>query len=97
MTCNHDNLVRFRVEALKFFIMNIFIGYYLICLLYCFFQLGVKYKREYNDGQIGLSPGLDVLMVVILSWLLAPIDVVLTWIRMVRESEKRKNNDEKIL
>jgi hypothetical protein len=77
--------------------MNIFIGYYIISLLYCFYQLGVKYKKEYNDGQIGLSPGLDVLMVVILSWLLAPIDVILTWVRMVKESETRKKQDEKIL
>jgi len=40
---------------------------------------------------------LDVLMVVILSWLLAPIDVILTWVRMVKESETRKKQDEKIL
>lgn len=77
--------------------MNIFITYYVICVIYCFYKLFANYQKNYNDGMIGLSPGLDGLMVVFMAGILAPIDVVLTWIRMVKESESRKKRDEKIL
>ena len=95
MTCNHDNLVRFRVEAQKLFIMFWII--YLLCAVYCVIKLQKSYKNRSLDGVTGVSPGLDALMIVLLSPVLAIIDVSLTWIRLYKEAEESRRNQEKIL
>lgn len=66
--------------------MNWFITYYVICIIYCFYQLNKKYKNRGVD--YGTSPELDSIMVLIMAWVLAPVDVSITWIRMVREAEE---------
>jgi hypothetical protein len=63
------------------------VAYYVICVIYCFYQLNVKYKQR---GVEYSSPELDALMVLVMAWILAPIDVSLTWIRMVREGEEAR-------
>ena len=68
------------------------IGYYIVCIIYCFYQLNKRYKKlgtEYG------SPELDAIMVVVMAWVLAPIDVSLTWIRMVKEAEQARINQSK--
>jgi hypothetical protein len=72
-----------------------FFIYYVICVAYCFYQLFNKYQKRYNDGMIGLSPGLDAIMVVIMAWVLAPIDVSLTWIRWYKEAEQARIDQSK--
>ena len=72
--------------------------YYTICVIYCFYKLFSKYQERYNEGMIGLSPGLDSIMVVIMAWVLAPIDVSLTWIRWYKDAEearRRQTDNEK--
>jgi len=72
--------------------MNWLVGYYIVCVIYCFYQLNVKYKQrgiEYG------SPELDAIMVLIMASILAPIDVSLTWIRMVREAEEARRRQNK--
>jgi hypothetical protein len=67
--------------------------YYVICIIYCFIQLNKRYKKsgiEYN------SPELDAVMVLVMAWVLAPVDVSLTWIRMYKEAEQAKRNRENI-
>ena len=67
--------------------------YYIICVMYCFYQLNKRYKRsgvEYN------SPELDAVMVVIMAWVLAPVDVSLTWIRWYKEAEQARRNQNKL-
>jgi len=67
--------------------------YYIICVIYCFYQLNKRYKRsgvEYN------SPELDAVMVVIMAWVLAPVDVSLTWIRWYKEAEQARRNQTKL-
>jgi hypothetical protein len=65
--------------------MNTLVVYYIICIIYCFYQLNRKYA---NRGvEYGTSPELDSIMVLVMAWILAPIDVSITWIRMVREAE----------
>ena len=67
--------------------------YYIICVMYCFYQLNKRYKRsgvEYN------SPELDAIMVVIMAWVLAPIDVSLTWIRWYKDAEQARINQNKL-
>ena len=66
--------------------MNWFITYYVICIIYCFYQLNKKYKNRGVD--YGTSPELDSIMVLIMAWVLAPVDVSITWIRMVKEAEE---------
>ena len=67
--------------------------YYIICVIYCFYQLNKRYKRsgvEYN------SPELDAVMVVVMAWVLAPVDVSLTWIRWYKEAEQARRNQTKL-
>jgi hypothetical protein len=66
--------------------------YYIICIIYCFYQLNKRYKKsgtEYN------SPELDAIMVLVMAWVLAPVDVSITWIRMVKEAEQARINQSK--
>ena len=68
--------------------------YYIICVMYCFYQLNKRYKRsgvEYN------SPELDAIMVVIMAWVLAPIDVSLTWIRWYKAAEEARIRQNKFV
>jgi hypothetical protein len=51
------------------------------------------FKRSKNislDGVIGYSPGLEVVMVIILGPLLAVIDISLTWIRIYKDAEEAR-------
>lgn len=64
--------------------------YYVICVIYCFYKLLKKYNDNYSDGMIGLSPGLDALMVVMLAPALAPIDFGMTWIGWYKKAEEAK-------
>jgi uncharacterized membrane protein (DUF485 family) len=74
-------------------LLIMFIGYYIICIIYCFYQLNKKYKTR--GVGYGISPEMDAIMVLIMAWVLAPVDVSLTWIRMVKEAEeaRRRNGD----
>ena len=63
------------------------VAYYVICIIYCFYQLNVKYKTR---GVEYSSPELDAIMVLVMAGILAPIDVSLTWIRMVKEGEEAR-------
>ena len=70
-----------------------FAAYYIFCVIYCFIQLNKRYKKsgtEYN------SPELDAVMVMVMAWVLAPVDVSLTWIRIYKEAEEARINQEKI-
>ena len=69
-----------------------FLTYYIICIIYCFYQLNKRYKK---DGLEYSSPELDAIMVLIMAWVLAPVDVSITWIRMVKEAEQARINQSK--
>lgn len=70
--------------------MNWFVSYYVICIVYCFYQLNKKYKNRGVD--YGTSPELDSIMVLVMAGILAPVDVSITWIRMVKEAEQARIN-----
>jgi hypothetical protein len=63
------------------------ISYYIICVIYCFYQLNVKYKTR---GVEYSSPELDAIMVLVMAWVLAPVDVSITWIRIVKSAEEAR-------
>ena len=85
--------VRFPGGQLKFLIMSMLIAYYVLCVVYCFYQLNKKYRNRGID--YGTSPELDSIMVLVMAWVLAPIDVSITWIKMVKEAEEAKRRQEK--
>ena len=67
-----------------------FLTYYIICVLYCFYQLFKNLNKRYSNDPTGGSPELDTIMVVVMAWILAPIDVSLTWIRWYTEAEEAR-------
>ena len=76
-----------------------FLTYYIICVIYCFYQLFRNLNRRYDEGPTGGSPELDTIMVIVMAWVLAPIDVSLTWIRWYREAEEariRQSKNDKV-
>lgn len=70
-----------------------FITYYIICIIYCFIQLQRKYNKVGVES-MGNSPELDSIMVLVMAWVLAPVDVSLTWIRLYKEAEQARRNQE---
>ena len=73
-----------------------FLSFYILCIFYCLYRLIKRYQQIQNPGMIGVSPGLDMIMVLMLAPILAIVDVSLTWIRLYKEAEEAKRNKEKI-
>ena len=75
-----------------------FITYYIICMIYCFYQLSNRYRKDMMPGGLGVTPGMDAIAVVILCWVLAPVDFFLTWVRLYKEAEEaRRRGNKQIL
>jgi hypothetical protein len=55
-----------------------------------------KWNRDVREGGLGISPGLDSLALLIMCWILAPIDIFLTWVRVYKEAEEARRNQNKI-
>ena len=45
------------------------------------------------SGGLGISPGLESMALIIMCWILAPIDVFLTWVRVYKEAEESRRNN----
>jgi hypothetical protein len=74
-----------------------FLTYYAICVIYCFYQLFKNYSKRYDSySPTGGSPELDTIMVMVMAWVLAPIDVSLTWIRWYKDAEQARINQNNI-
>ena len=72
-----------------------FIIYYIICVIYCFYQLFKNLNKRYDGSITANSAELDTVMVIVMAWILAPIDVSLTWIRWYKEAEQARINQTK--
>jgi hypothetical protein len=72
------------------------LGYYIICVFYCFYQLFKNMNNRYSDDPTGGSPELDSIMVLVMAWILAPVDVSLTWIRWYRAAEEARIRQSKL-
>ena len=79
--------------------MGFFMTYYLICLAYCLYMSFKKWNRDIKAGGLGITPGLDTIAMLIMCWLLAPVDIFLTWVRVYKEAEeaRRRGNDKQVL
>ena len=73
-----------------------FITYYVICIIYCFYQLYKNMNDRYSNDPTGGSPELDSIMVLIMAWILAPIDVSLTWIKWYKKAEEARIRQSKL-
>jgi hypothetical protein len=71
---------------------------YLLSAAYCIYKLNKRYQKTDLGGGIGISPGLDTIMVVVLAPILAVVDVSLTWIRIYKEGEeaRRRNTNTRV-
>jgi hypothetical protein len=49
-------------------------------------------SKRYSNDPTGGSPELDSIMVLIMAWVLAPVDVSLTWIRWYKDAEQARIN-----
>jgi hypothetical protein len=76
-------------------LQNIIIGIWILSAIYCLYKLYKRSKMSSYDGVIGYSPGLEVIMVVMIGPLLAIIDISLTWIRVYKEAEEARRRAEK--
>ena len=70
--------------------------YYLVCLTYCIIMLAKRWNRDVMAGGLGITPGLDTLGILIMCWILAPVDITLTWIRLYKEAEEARRNQTKL-
>jgi len=43
-------------------------------------------------GGLGISPGLDSIALLMMCWILAPVDIFLTWVRLYKEAEESRRN-----
>jgi hypothetical protein len=75
-------------------IQNITIGIWILSAIYCLYKLYKRSKMSSYDGVIGYSPGLEVLMVIMIGPVLAIIDISLTWIRIYKEAEEARRRAE---
>lgn len=66
--------------------------YYVFCFIYCLIMSIKKWNRDVMSGGLGISPGLDTLVLLIMCWILAPIDITLTWIRLYKDAEEARRN-----
>lgn len=68
--------------------MKVFGVYYIICVFYCFYQIQKSWRKNGFEGGLGITPGMDSIMILILAWVLAPVDFFLTFTRLYSEAEK---------
>ena len=70
--------------------------YYLVCLAYCLVMSIKRWNRDVMSGGLGISPGLDTLGILIMCWILAPVDITLTWIRIYKDAEEARRNQTRL-
>jgi hypothetical protein len=74
---------------------TIFWIYYVLSVGYCMWRLFKRYQKSSLDGVIGVTPGLDLIVVIVLGPLLAIVDIIATWI--IRANSYYKEKQDKIL
>jgi len=71
---------------------------YIVSIAYCIWRMSKGYKRDFGSGNpIGPTPGLETLFIIPFAPVLAALDISLTWIRLIKESEEAKKNKDRII
>lgn len=73
---------------------KIIIAVWVISAIYCLYKLHKRSASMSLDGVVGHTPGLEVIMVVLLGPLLAVIDISLTWIKIYTAAEEARRRAE---
>lgn len=75
--------------------MDLFACYYLLTLLYCIVMQTRNWTKDVMTGGLGITPGLDVIALLIMCWALAPVDIFLKWKEVYQKAEeaRRKHAD----
>jgi hypothetical protein len=69
--------------------------YYVACFIYCIIMSIKKWNRDVMAGGLGISPGLESIGLIVMCWILAPVDITLTWIRIYKEAEEARRRGSK--
>ena len=77
--------------------MELFWSYYVVCFIYCTIMSVRKWNKDVMEGGLGISPGLESIGLLMMCWVLAPVDVFLTWVRLYKEAEEVRRNNSKII
>jgi hypothetical protein len=56
-----------------------------------------KWNKNVMSGGLGISPGLESIALMLMCWVLAPVDVFLTWVRVYKEAEEARRDNSKII
>lgn len=63
---------------------------YILCVAYCVWRTSARYAKSSHDGVTGYTPGLDLLAILALAPILAPIDLIVTGIKAGIKACKKK-------
>ena len=75
-------------------LQNILVTIWILSAIYCLYKLYKRSKMSSHDGVIGYSPGLEMIMVIMIGPILAIIDICLTWIRIYKDAEEARRRAE---
>jgi len=70
--------------------------YYLICFIYCVIMQSRRWNKDVMTGGLGISPGLETTALLIMCWILAPVDVFLRWVKIYKDAEEARRNQTKL-
>lgn len=73
-----------------------FLTYYLICFIYCVIMQSRQWNKDVMTGGLGISPGLETTALLIMCWILAPVDVFLRWVKIYKDAEEARRNQTKL-
>lgn len=73
-----------------------FFTYYVMCFIYCVIMSIRKWNKNVMAGGLGITPGLDSIALLMMCWILAPVDIFLTWVRIYKEAEEARRNQTKL-
>lgn len=69
---------------------------YVISVVYCIIRMYNRYVKYHGRNVIGTSPGLETLAIIAMAPILMVVDVSMTWIRLYREAEEVRRDNQKI-
>ena len=70
--------------------MKILITYYFLSFIYCLMMQIRRWNKDSMTGGLGITPGLDILALVIMCWALAPVDIFLRWMNVYKQAEEAR-------
>lgn len=54
-----------------------------------------RWNRDVMSGGLGITPGLDIVALLIMCWVFIPIDLILRWIKIYKDAEELEETIQK--